>query len=503
MPYLIKEKPNLVSTKAEREYSIPELDYHNVLEDIYKFRDFHAISTSNDLGYNSRPHDEPNYYLFKLFFYFNKADSIQSGLLGLQYSDSNKDKATAGVVSTVQGSEDKMSKDNKRTYSLSNTAYNFLLNNAEYERADLLVNFINMLQDINCNYPWYFQKIEGLNAIMERNYFTTGELKIEDEVPAITITCLPDSKDDKIGTLIDLYKAVCFSEVNKKEIVPANLRKFDMGVMVFSVPCRYYNSLPINDKGKLVRSICSGRPSLDKYDTDSVKYVSTKYYELHNCEIKYKSGSKLVESLNNGEEIPSVEYAIEIAVESVKENRWNEFLCKNIGDFIETDLDPTKDSVQQEYNSDYVTKETYANGRAYSLEPDSYGRIGLAMSPSGKDVIEGKENLYGLKKKSPASGYLSQSLDVLGGHLVADIKKNVKDLALGNIYKTNDIGSVFQGAKDLVQTHNLLDSAQVVGSFIKKKEKPLTLDNENIYKNGNNSNVQVYKIGAGENIYRD
>jgi hypothetical protein len=74
-----------------------------------------------------------------------------------------------------------------------------------------------------------------LDTALERKIITETDFKLEDR-KSIVIKCLPDAYDNRIGTLLDLYRSICYSYTNKKEIVPANLRKFDMGIYIFNTP---------------------------------------------------------------------------------------------------------------------------------------------------------------------------------------------------------------------------------------------------------------------------
>ena len=45
----------------------------------------------------------------------------------------------------------------------------------------------------------------------------------------------------RIGTLLDLYKDACFDYTNSKEVIPENLRKFDMSIILFNPPIQGVN----------------------------------------------------------------------------------------------------------------------------------------------------------------------------------------------------------------------------------------------------------------------
>lgn len=289
-------------------------------------------------------YDSPAALYYKLVFYFTK----DSGLLGLNdvYIDDSIDDIKDDIIvsklekpfnyNTIKDAavKDTDNADSVRyknvTTVLKNTAYNYLLLNAEYERAHMLKSFITLLSEINSSSPWYFQEITGLDTALERKMFSENEFKIEDKPRQITIKCLHDAYDDRIGTLLDLYRAACFSYTEKKEVVPANLRKFNMGVLVFSAPIR----------GKGGKSgIKENRILIPDENTDSNYYIpSAKLIELRNCEIDYNSSKSAWGTLNTTSDPFSPEYTIAINFDDCYESRYNEIMGSVVTDFINADI---------------------------------------------------------------------------------------------------------------------------------------------------------------------
>jgi len=270
--------------------------------------------------------DNPAALYYKIVFYF----SDENGLLGINnVTVNNTDasvKAAVNVTAPFNGGvEDPSSAKNN---IFRNTAYNYLLLNDEIERAEYLKRFLMLLSDISADSPWYFQEIGGLDAALERKVFSDGELKIEDKPRQITIKCLNDSYDNRIGTLLDLYRAACFSYQNKKEIVPANLRKFNMGILVFNAPIR-------GKGGK------SGDPNnLILIPDSQVNFYipSCKLIELRNCEFDYNSAKSAFGTLNTTQEVFSPEYTITINFDDCYESRYNEIAQMVVTDFINIDI---------------------------------------------------------------------------------------------------------------------------------------------------------------------
>ena len=270
--------------------------------------------------------DNPAALYYKIVFYF----SDENGLLGINnVTVNNTDESVKAAVNiTAPFTGDKEEPSSAKNNVFRNTAYNYLLLNDEIERAEYLKRFLILLSDISADSPWYFQEIGGLDAALERKVFSEGELKIEDKPRQITIKCLNDSYDNRIGTLLDLYRAACFSYQNKKEIVPANLRKFNMGILVFNAPIR-------GKGGK------SGDPNNMILIPDSQVnfYIpSCKLIELRNCEFDYNSARSAFGTLNTTQDAFEPQYTITINFDDCYESRYNEIAQMVVTDFINIDI---------------------------------------------------------------------------------------------------------------------------------------------------------------------
>lgn len=283
------------------------ISFANILYDRDQFR---KAGTNSGSEFNL--FDTPGHKYFRLFFYFYNGDeeghySIQShnGLL-----------APTWLLSGI----------NDSNFYMFNSAWSYLKMNNEDERADLLVDFVNLLSNINSESPWYFSELTGLDSALNRKNIGQEYFNIDAERPKITIKCLPDSYDERIGTLLDLYRSIVWSWSTKRQILPDNLKKFDMGILIYETPNEPFHKV-FDDYAHMSESMLS----LWRYVT------SYKYIELHNCEFGYNSSKDLYTSLNN-KEGTSVEYNIDIHFDDCYEMRYNEFSMKEFGDLILYDI---------------------------------------------------------------------------------------------------------------------------------------------------------------------
>lgn len=206
-------------------------------------------------------------------------------------------------------------------YYKYNSAWSYLKSNYEEERADALVQFITLLSNISSESPWYFQSISGVDEALAREKWSVSE-----ERKKISIKCLNDPVDHRIESLLSLYRSIVWSHVRKCEVLPANLRKFDMGMFIFSGPI----------DGLVVKRDQNGNQSdwvkIGGFDnaTDRGNY---KYIEFHNCEISLDSIKSGFGEMSNADGFEQ-EFTIDIYIDDCYEYEYNPFVLRSFGDFF-------------------------------------------------------------------------------------------------------------------------------------------------------------------------
>jgi hypothetical protein len=372
-------------------------------------------------------------------FYFSNPyaeDELSSNLLGLEYND----KVTTGQNGWG-----------------ANTALNYLYNNREYTRFRYLSEFIKLLSDINIHCPWYFQSITGLDTALERPELGGKEFKLEEERKKITIKCLPDALDNRIGKMLDLYRSAAFSQMLHKEVIPANLRKFDMGIFIFSPFIRELDiEEPIttrkNKKGVSYRKIAGyGAPKksmifnglIDVDSTDNIsKYINSKFIELRNCEIDLNSSKTPFGELNNIEGTQH-EYEIGISFDTCYERRYDSTFNDVIGDYVLDDLYTTLTDGETRRNSStlYLGADTIStftvndDDNSVTLE-DMYNKANYSKQQS-------QPGLFDVKSPEDLMNVMGIDTDAIG-EAIDDFEDDIEEYggikgALFKSGKTKDI----------------------------------------------------------------
>lgn len=154
---------------------------------------------------------EPGWFYFKIFFNFHDTKGLFGGLFDNTIPNTSAIRYLFGIR-------------------------NFYKYEQVKDRMLALGRFAHTLSYINSVSPWFFIGLNGLNKVngIQLNEFGKKQ--------SIDIICNGESIDMRLNTLLDMYKFACYDEINCKEIIPENLRKFDMSIVVMNVPIKYFQT---------------------------------------------------------------------------------------------------------------------------------------------------------------------------------------------------------------------------------------------------------------------
>ena len=260
--------------------SLPKWGYNNYIDERNVF-----------IKHLSNGFDEPGWFYFKVFFDFSSNHGLFGGILNL---------------------------DQKNVFSSINSAHDYLTQCNHlfpYEKLDerqkCLEKFTKLLSFININSPWFFKSVKNLASV------SIPQINQVQNDKSIEIELDQDAVDMRISTLLSLYKYACYDDIGSKEIIPDNLRKFDMCILVFSAPIKFRHNVYSNGEFKQLYN-------------DTVKnqnYMSFKLYKFLNCEISMDSlGGYVGDELKNEQPFGLGQNTLKINYDRVYEYLMNEYM---------------------------------------------------------------------------------------------------------------------------------------------------------------------------------
>lgn len=179
---------------------------------------------------------------------------------------------------------------------LTGRARDFLKSRNDSLRVQKIDYFHQLLRKFSIDEPWWFTGISGLEKLMDVK-LSGGRLPAG---TSFTVSAR-ESLDLKFLSFMESYRSLVSDKVYMREILPRNLKKFDMSVYIL-------------DQRILLKKGQNGK-SLE-YDDDQQGVMILK---LADCEFNFNSYSSMLSTLSN-EDPKTVTHSFEIKVDRVFES---------------------------------------------------------------------------------------------------------------------------------------------------------------------------------------
>ena len=410
---------------------------------------------------------EKGWFYFKIFFNFDTQYGLFGGLL------------------------------NDDTYvSSANSASKYLYySNKLYPQEKLndriiaLHKFASILSFISSNAPWFFKSVKNLNTA---NTPLLTELTKE---KSFEIEFNPDSIDMRISTLFDLYKFACFDDIGQKEIVPENLRKFDMSVVLFETPIRYLHTAAYSRLyGKFKYKTLN--PS-EGYD----KMMSCKIFHFMNCEFDLASLGNLVPSqVSNEQPFEIGNGSIKINYDRVYTHTMNEFMEVMFGsDGMYYNSQAIKGIDKDESGGIKGRDDGSQSGRYLSLQTALFNSRKNPTNPAQfKELVDASESIC------------HYNLMTVGGNVLGNLSSSGSLTGInhfdehGKFIKDGKASPYFQLKQILLNNHQMNFSAKanyaisfVDSTEMSGQEKDLCTDLINYFFSCSSSIYSMNKVAEG------
>lgn len=421
-------------------------------------------------------------------------------------------------------------------------AFAYLYNIGEYERIKYLKSFITNLEYINKNKGYYWQEIEGLDALWE-GYNDFKGLPVA-SVWEYGIKTL-ESVDMKIFGLMELFRKAAYDYDHSKTVLPSNLQRFNMTVYVSEIR-KFHpyggisfqnNSKPKNQsKFEEFRSKVNDvlnpenlfkknqyEPNTDYLLTDDIAQdVNGIIIDFVGCKFKPMSGGDIFNNVSNN--------AVEQASNSIKFEAKSASITSSIPWFehkiennpIDTDLNDetrwekiqrrAKGVLESLARDAYRKALNYAKTSVTNLIKDNIpgGLIGTVQELQRGNVINALYNVVGTRNLGKV---YSDDLNTTASTVIKNLGDVYPDIdgPLTN-RRNNELGEVYPNLQ--AELNNDGENINDLGSVYPDLQNDLILqrrrENENlgeVYTEDElrrddgelDGNVKVYDVPEGEN----
>lgn len=185
----------------------------------------------------ARLFDEPTYLSFRIKFNlgYNIRNDVNSGSDNFYSYDYLPEPLLSMPLNPTVAPTKKT--DMYSTYSYLKDAL------GETKRANMLLQLIKEIDDIQTNYPYYFTEIIGLGDLSK--IVTDRGMRLDDKA-TIEIKCY-ESLDLKITQLMQLYRKIAWDDVYQRWILPDMMRYFNIKIYVSEIRLFHSMSRSLSD----------------------------------------------------------------------------------------------------------------------------------------------------------------------------------------------------------------------------------------------------------------
>jgi len=302
-----------------------------------------------------------------------------------------------------------------------NSALAYLSRIGETVRHDMLVKWIELFQDFIKNYDYLILECSGIDEIVSKKIgdMFTGEDKVTIKIR--------ETNDMRFQTLLTTYRHIWYDNVRQVEVIPVNLRRFDVGILIYNAG--YYNmglydslNSNLSENEKIQTKMFPTLKKLTKGFVDNAKTYGFNHHLiiLGDAQINNEeSGKSFFETLTNEPSDESISNTLSLnyrfaSYKGIFNNILGEF------DFVKI----LADAAAFDSNSNKV-KTNPLQKRDVNLNFDN----GKDMKPSLKDYLK----LVGSLGKNVAIDEFNKIKKSPGKYLE---KYSGKDTAIGNAFSS-------------------------------------------------------------------
>jgi hypothetical protein len=194
------------------------------------YKKFRTLGEPAVFGNLSSRYDQPTYVSFRLVFAQNR---------DVNYNDAGKALNSTLNYDTMPhplfADEGSDSTENRETYS----SISYLLDSNEFTRAQMLREFIDRFNELQNNFQWYFQSVDGLEDMLAINH-SSGQRVLSDK--RLTINMM-EGIDMRVSYLLSLYKKIAWDETYQRWILPEMMRYFTLRIYISEFRTFHYQNV--------------------------------------------------------------------------------------------------------------------------------------------------------------------------------------------------------------------------------------------------------------------
>jgi len=175
----------------------------------------------------SKRYDEPTYMTFRVLFGQNSGVWSGTTLLNTNYDRMPHplfiNQRVDATSRNGQGGRNVV-EFNRDVY----TTRDYLRDSNEFTREEMLREFITLWEDLQTNFQWYFQSVEGVGELLkpapERGKRVPDDFRLR--------FTMAEGIDQRVSYLLNLYRKIAWDDTYQRWVLPDLMRFFDIQILI-------------------------------------------------------------------------------------------------------------------------------------------------------------------------------------------------------------------------------------------------------------------------------
>lgn len=193
------------------------------------YKKFRSVGEPAVFGSLTSRYDQPTYVTFRLVFAQNR---------DINYNNAGNPMNNTLSYDTMPHPLFAEELDKDVSYRESYSAISYLMDANEYTRAEMLREFISRFNELQNNFQWYFQSIDGIDELLAVDH-KYGQRVMPDKRIRINMS---EGIDLRVSYLMNLYRKIVWDDTYQRWVLPDMMRYFTLRIYISEFRTFHYQN---------------------------------------------------------------------------------------------------------------------------------------------------------------------------------------------------------------------------------------------------------------------
>lgn len=208
-----------------------------------QYKQFRGVNQAIEGNLLTKRYDEPTYLTFRAVFGEDFATWSGVTLLNTDY-----DKMPHPLFNPIGVDAERVTGDSRSAVEFNRDFYStidYLRDSNEFSRAEMLIEFIRMWNDLQKNFQYYFRSVEGVGDLL-RPAPLRGK-RVADDF-RLTFN-MAEGIDQRVSYLLNLYRKIAWDDIYQRWVLPDMMRFFSIRLYITEFRTFHQSSIQAEAEG--------------------------------------------------------------------------------------------------------------------------------------------------------------------------------------------------------------------------------------------------------------